>query len=157
MYLVLRVNRVMRLFAPPLIYCSFFHVPSGQMRRTLSIVFTLFFAIGPLTAVFGATDEARLPACCRRSGTHHCSMSDDAGPRTISGRTEPGHFITAPSHCPLYPHGTPAPSSHALASPLVGALLFSVQRHSSASTSIDVAGRIALRLSVRGPPHAALS
>ena len=78
-----------------------------KMRRALSICLIFFFAFGPLSAVFQAGEESRLPACCRRDGAHHCAMSEDALARIVqaSGAT---HVLTAPAHCPLYPGTAPA-------------------------------------------------
>src|SRR5579862_8624505 len=53
------------------------HVVSMQMRRPLAIIFALFFALGPLQAVFGESENLRLPACCRRNGVHHCEMNEE--------------------------------------------------------------------------------
>jgi hypothetical protein len=78
-----------------------------RMRRALSILLVLFFGFGPLAATLGASDDAGLPACCRRNGAHHCAMSDALQSWML--RTEsrmPG--FTAPSHCPLYPSASPA-------------------------------------------------
>jgi hypothetical protein len=50
------------------------------LRRLLSILLLAIFglpAISPLFAL-SATNETGLPACCRRSGTHHC-MNDLSG------------------------------------------------------------------------------
>lgn len=72
------------------------------MRRPLAVVFALFFAFGPLQVLFGAGEDLRLPACCRRHGAHHCEMSADAlsalGLGDSSTRT-----VRAPNTCPQYP------------------------------------------------------
>lgn len=48
------------------------------MRRTLSILMVLVFWMPALAPLFGAvgSDEASVPACCRRHGEHHCIMSE---------------------------------------------------------------------------------
>jgi hypothetical protein len=48
------------------------------MRRTLSILMVVVFWMPSLAPLFGATgsDEASVPACCRRHGQHHCTMSE---------------------------------------------------------------------------------
>lgn len=86
------------------------------MQRVLSILLVLFFGFGPLTAMLEVFDEARLPACCRTRGAHHCAMS--AALRGWMLRAEsrtPG--FTAPAHCPLYPGflGQATAPVHALA------------------------------------------
>ena len=72
------------------------------MRRSLSIFLMLLLGFGPLAATLEASDDARLPACCRRLGAHHCAMPDAliTSMARVESRTP---IVTAPSHCPLYP------------------------------------------------------
>jgi hypothetical protein len=88
------------------------------MRRALSTWLLLFFLLGPLTAVFSASDDARLPACCRRNGAHHCAMAA-AMRAQVANDTSPG--FSAPATCPLYPGVMSTlitPADALLASPL---------------------------------------
>ncbi|MGB6975414.1 MAG: hypothetical protein WBD67_12100 [Terracidiphilus sp.] len=72
------------------------------MRRTLSLILVLFFSLGPLAAGLQA-DDFRLPPCCRRNGAHHCAKSDAMIARMVQlSQGKPN--LTAPAHCPLYPH-----------------------------------------------------
>ena len=74
------------------------------MRRALSIWLLLLFGLGPLAAVLPASDDARLPACCRRNGAHHCAMTAQMAAvlaRMMAQDTTPG--FTAPATCPNYP------------------------------------------------------
>jgi hypothetical protein len=123
------------------------------MRRALTICLILFFGFGPLSAAFQESDESRLPACCRRHGTHHCAMSDFMMARmteTVSGQTT----FSAPSHCPLYPNGCGVPNASvdALAPSTNGLAVLLAEDHS------PVATRTAARMSQvrtrtdRGPP-----
>jgi len=122
------------------------------MRRALSILLTLFFAIGPLTPLFGETDDPRLPACCRRHGSHHCAMYEAALAQAISSSGQPAW--TAQSHCPLYPHGTLAPSSsaHALIAANVQTRTLLTGSHRLGERHVAPASRFFPNLSVRGPP-----
>ncbi len=45
------------------------------MRRGFSILLILFFGLGPLSAFVDGSEDASLPACCRRHGAHHCAMN----------------------------------------------------------------------------------
>jgi hypothetical protein len=85
------------------------------MRRVLAILLALAFGLGPFAAFLDADQEARLPVCCRRHGTHHCAMPGSPGTDDASGSVP---AIGAPAHCPLYPGSTPATTSpiHPLAS-----------------------------------------
>ncbi|HEY1767752.1 MAG TPA: hypothetical protein VGG26_08855 [Terracidiphilus sp.] len=69
------------------------------MRRSFSILLILFFGLGPLSATIEGSDDANLPACCRRHGAHHCAASMAMAP------AQPGSqpAVSAPLTCPYYP------------------------------------------------------
>ncbi|MGA3372851.1 MAG: hypothetical protein ABSC48_13925 [Terracidiphilus sp.] len=69
------------------------------MRRGLSLFLILFFGFGPLASALAASDESRLPPCCRRHGKHHCAMMVQMAAQAASGK--PG--FSAPMTCPLFP------------------------------------------------------
>jgi hypothetical protein len=73
------------------------------MRRVLAMLLVLFFGLGPLTATLQADEAARLPACCRRHGAHHCAMAGEIGGRTVASAANLKPAWSAPSRCPLYP------------------------------------------------------
>jgi hypothetical protein len=82
----------------------------ARMRRALSILFVLFFGLGPLAVLIDGADDASLPACCRRNGTHHCMMTDAMLARMVQAALSAPAF-TAPSHCPQFPaRGNAVPS-----------------------------------------------
>jgi len=120
------------------------------MRRGLSIFLVLFFGLGPLSAAFQASDDSRLPPCCRRHGAHHCVMSYARMAQAASGKP----ILTAPSHCPQYPSGSCVAVSpiHALAPSAESSPVLLAQDHS------PVAALAAARMSQlrthadRGPP-----
>ena len=130
----------------------------SQMRRALSISLILFFALGPFAAMLPASEDARLPPCCRRHGAHHCVMSMRVAAmmaQAASGRT----ILTVPATCPSFPSYTAATTTapQALTASPVSQPVLLAQRHSPA------AGRAAARLSQirtragRGPPASSLS
>src|SRR5580658_10862906 len=129
------------------------------MRRVLSILLTLFFGLGPLAATFGATDDARLPACCRTHGAHHCAMDEAAVAKAVLGNAGSTHFFTAPSHCPLYPCGAQAPSSsiHALAATRIAWLASSRSGNLLFQSASPFPSTQVRKHSVRGPPTPAFS
>jgi len=72
------------------------------MRRGLAIFLILLFGLSPLVAALSASDESRLPPCCRRHGAHHCAMAMRlAAMRAEVASGKP--FFTTPSTCPLFP------------------------------------------------------
>jgi len=80
------------------------------VRRAFSILFVLLFGLGPLAVLIDGEDDASLPACCRRNGTHHCVMSDAMLARMVQAALG-NHAFTSPSHCPQFPaQGNAAPS-----------------------------------------------
>jgi hypothetical protein len=68
------------------------------MRRLLAITLLLAFGSSLFVPLFAATadPDASLPACCRRHGTHHCTM------RMAATATDTAPAFNAPP-CPLYP------------------------------------------------------
>ncbi len=125
------------------------------MRRALAIFLILNFWLGPLTAIFPASEDSRLPPCCRRHGAHHCAMAMRMA--ALMAQASSGKPIfTAPLTCPLYPGCTALLPSiiPALAASTVSLPVLLAQPHSPA------AGRAAARLSQirtrtgRGPPAA---
>jgi hypothetical protein len=129
-----------------------------QMRRALSIFLVLFFSLGPLAATLGASEDTRLPACCRRLGAHHCAMSigEAARPAEVAGGQT---IVRAPSTCPAFPGATAATTSgpHALTSTPVGLPVLLAQTHSPAARrAIAKISQIRTR-SGRAPPASLLA
>lgn len=73
------------------------------MRRLLSILVIVVLGLPTLTLMLTGDEDARLPACCRRHGIHHCAMV--GAPGTTPG-TAP--VFQAPVRCPHYPSGPKA-------------------------------------------------
>jgi len=125
------------------------------MPRTLSILLILLFGLGPLAVTLSADDESRLPACCRRHGAHHCTMSAN-----MISAADPGvPNLKAPATCPYFPGYTVALNSMTLAlvPASVSLPVLLAESHS------PVAARAAARLSQirtranRGPPASSLA
>lgn len=70
----------------------------NRMRRILAAMLVLLFGFTPIAPAFAVNGDSQLPACCRRTGQHHCLMMSASGD---SGQTQ---LQNAPSHCPLFPH-----------------------------------------------------
>lgn len=86
------------------------------MRRWLSIFLVLLFGLWPLTGTLEASDDASLPACCRRHGAHHCAMAMQMAAMMAKAAQGATPMLTVPMSCPLFPgfvRGNSAPS-HAL-------------------------------------------
>jgi hypothetical protein len=44
------------------------------MRRLIALSLTVLFSLTLIAPLFASDTDANLPACCRRSGRHHCAM-----------------------------------------------------------------------------------
>jgi hypothetical protein len=73
------------------------------MRRGLSIFLVLVLGLGPLTGVLPASDDLRLPACCRRNGAHHCAMAAMMEHMLAHMPPVKGPAFSVPLTCPEYP------------------------------------------------------
>ena len=134
-------------------------VLSVQMRRVLSILLALFFGLGPLAATFEAQDDARLPACCRRNGAHHCDMTDTELARAAQAASPSAPVFSAPSHCPLYPTGASATNSpaHALTASAAKLYRSAAQNRVLADSQQVSSDSVSRAHTVRGPPAPAFS
>ncbi len=130
-----------------------------QMRRVLSIILVVFFGIGPLPASFGAGDDARLPACCRRHGAHHCAMSEITAEQMVSSNSGSGPFLSAPSRCPWYPDNSLATTSpvHALAGHFANSIASIVQTPVLTALEAPSCNGLIRTQVGRGPPTPSLT
>ena len=124
------------------------------MRRIVCLGMILLFWLGPLAAILPANAESRLPACCRRHGAHHCSMSGAMASMADQSSSGSTPALTAPARCSSYPGWMLASTEpvEALMASLTGMPVLLAKPHSPA------ASRAASRLSElrtranRGPP-----
>jgi hypothetical protein len=77
-----------------------------KMRRILSILLVLAFALGPLAPTLDASEDLSLPPCCRRHGAHHCAMAMRMGPMTENAATGTKPIVSVPLTCPDFPSPT---------------------------------------------------
>jgi hypothetical protein len=126
------------------------------MRRWISILLVLFFALCPLTGMLEASDDVRLPPCCRRHGSHHCTMATQLA-AMIAANTTPS--LSAPSSCPQFPGFMAGPStaSDALLASAARLPVLLVQAHSPAAARADAHPRPIRTHAGRGPPVSTLS
>jgi len=127
------------------------------MQRTLCAGLILFFWLGPIAAIFPASSEARLPACCRRNGAHHCAFTKAMAAQPALTGSSPA--LATPAHCSNYPACAPAATRPIEA--LVASSTALPRR--LAATHSHAASRAAVRLSElrtranRGPPTSHLA
>jgi hypothetical protein len=126
------------------------------MRRGLSILLILVFGLGPLSATLEASDDASLPACCRRHGTHHCAMTMRAAVSTpqVQSRSKP--TVSAPLTCPNYPGLAAVIASPVPALPASGACLAALPMQAVLPVTVPVTmlASFIRTHAGRGPPAA---
>ena len=73
------------------------------MRRSIALSLVLVFSWLLTAPLFAPDSEARLPACCRRNGKHHCMMhlTDQPGGKGAG-------FTSVAEKCPCLPESTGA-------------------------------------------------
>ena len=126
----------------------------SHMRRGASILLLLIFLFGPLAAALG-DDDASLPACCRRTGAHHCSMARLRAAILASGTP----IVTAPSTCPSYPgdNALTAAPLHGLAPAAAAEFSLPTAPHAPAAARAAARVSAARTRSSRAPPALAWS
>ena len=72
----------------------------NSMQRLLASLILCIVAWGPLSPLATATAGDPIPACCRRDGKHHCTMSGST--RTEMGATGV-YWSKTQSRCPMCP------------------------------------------------------
>jgi hypothetical protein len=123
------------------------------MRRGLAIFLILFFGLSPLAAALPASDESRLPPCCRHHGAHHCAMAMRMAAMTAEAASGKP-FFTAPSTCPSFPGYAAALTAaiDALAAAPASLPVLQAQQHSHAARRAAVCLSQIRTRAGRGPP-----
>lgn len=127
-----------------------------QMRRGFSIFLIMLFALGPLSVMVNGTDDAGLPACCRRHGAHHCAMALQMA--ATAQIADPRPSFTAPVTCPEYPGPVLAilMPAHAILTAAAGRRVQEVRGFAPVSSLLFVHARPGFTRAGRGPPAANL-
>lgn len=123
------------------------------MRRPLALLLILFFALGLLPGLLEATEDSRLPACCRRHGAHHCALSEEPQ-AALEQATRSTPAFTASATCPSFPGFALAFStpSHALAASGSWSPILVEQTRAPLAASADVCTTNIRTRSGRAPP-----
>ena len=132
----------------PSVYHSF------EVRRGFSILLVVIFSLGPLTTLSAASEDASLPACCRRNGEHHCAMGMQGAAVAMAVPTGAAPILDAPQQCPYYPqHATVRNSpAHAISVGSVGGPGLLVRQYQAAAIGSAPLLTPVTPLTGRGPP-----
>lgn len=119
------------------------------MRRILASLLLVLFGFSLIApATFASNADAKLPACCRRDGKHHCSM-------TASRAELPSGPAAQAAKCASFPSATALPASQVAAAPgVVRALFTGFVAHSVPGARTESLSRISYSQAgqKRGPP-----
>lgn len=127
-----------------------------MLRRLLSILLfwaTLFPTIAPALSA-GALGQSTLPACCRRGGTHHCTMSPEARALMLGEQDGSTRVSTPPGQCPYRQHSLVASHLQVFTARAAATHAAFLLREPSVATQAECLRRIAFDRShqLRGPP-----
>jgi hypothetical protein len=119
------------------------------MRRAAVISLLAAISYSLIAPLALAVPESNLPACCRRSGAHHCAMAEEASPATGPA------LQPAPQKCPLFPPATTTPGRVDIGSTKnAGASFTAIVSHLSTQPQAEAHCRVSFSRShqKRGPP-----
>ncbi len=127
------------------------------MRRLLAILLILVFGLPLISPLFalGGTDESKLPACCRKNGAHHCTMSDEQ----VAALTNGTQLPSLRSHCTMFPNASTAVNHQPLSFDRAALLFAEALSHPALHRQTEAWARVALAGArhKRGPPSIRLS
>jgi hypothetical protein len=127
------------------------------LKRLLSITLLLVFSLPLISPLFalGTGADARLPACCRMHGKHHCMMPVEE----LQDGSAGSRVAALESKCPLFPKAI-SPAPHQTLALNQSALMFAeVLSHPALHRQTEAWARVALEgaRQKRGPPSIRLS
>jgi len=124
------------------------------VRRSLAILLAVVFSWMLVLPAFASLTKSSLPACCRKSGQHHCMLQGWQSSRSTLT------FSAIKAKCPYCPQALSVAGQAQLGSPSTGAAIFAgLVRHPALSPQTEAAARISFYRSNqnRGPPSFLLS
>jgi hypothetical protein len=119
------------------------------VRRLLAISLLLLFSLPLIAPLFAlqADGGGTLPACCRRNGTHHCSMQ-------MPGKLQGMHLSAVRERCPANPKAATFMKRNDLSLQILTLALSAALVHSAEEAQAKAGARMALYRAQhqRGPP-----
>jgi hypothetical protein len=119
------------------------------VRRLLAISLLLLFSLPLIAPLFAlqADGGGSLPACCRRNGTHHCSMQ-------MPGKLQGMQLSAEREKCPAYPKAITFMKRNDLSLQTSTLLLSAALIHPAEEVQADARVQMALYQAQhqRGPP-----
>jgi hypothetical protein len=127
------------------------------MQRFGAILLLLVFGSFLSAPLLAATSDpySNLPACCKRSGKHHCMMR-----MTMERNLETTQVAAPADKCPFFPHSILIPSllNHPFVVQRFGLFYAAVQSHPAYHAQTEAQRRISFDRAKqkRGPPAESL-
>jgi hypothetical protein len=130
------------------------------MRRALSFVLPALLSYPLIAPIIIAKSDSNLPACCRRTGQHHCSMPASVSLETMGAdvtMADAGAPAIRPdlARCPNYPVATSFSGESRVASAANAQGIYaSLVSHPAIQTQTEARYRVSFSRSrqKRGPP-----
>jgi hypothetical protein len=120
------------------------------MPRASAILLLALFGFLLISPAVVADANSNLPACCRKDGKHHCSMTSPDESEESGGALQ-----SVRSKCPMFPGSAAAPAHSSAAAARPTDLFFaSLVGHPAAHAQTDAPYRVSFSRSLhkRGPP-----
>jgi hypothetical protein len=110
------------------------------LRKLLTILLLAFFGLPIVSPLFAesAMEAGRIPACCRRNGEHHCTMTATERNNLKQGE-DPSRFAAPPETCPYAPAAVVAIHTNLLAVPVSDRVFAALGSHTSGAGGVDAA------------------
>ena len=123
-----------------------------RMRRLIALALLCLSGFGSITSTLFAETGWQLPACCRKSGKHHCAMQMPTEVGGISQRSQL-QALAPKCGCPI-PESTAALYAHAGTLSAARVYYGLVLSHPAVPTQTEALRRISFTRSgqKRGPP-----
>jgi hypothetical protein len=119
------------------------------VRRSWAILLLAVFSLSLISPVVFASSDAKLPACCTRTGKHHCNSMSAAADLSD------GPALHARQQCPAYPKGGAVPvHSNAVLHSTSRTFFAAIQSHPAVHAQTEARYRTSFSRSrqKRGPP-----
>ncbi len=121
------------------------------MQRGFAILLLVLFSFLLISPMLTADDDSSLPACCRKGGQHHCSMTSMSEP---SDEASGLALKSSSAKCPLFPQTGAAPACGHCITPGAARFFAGIVSHPTAHAQIEAQYRVSFSRAgqKRGPP-----
>jgi hypothetical protein len=101
----MKIYSIVKLQSLKLVAMPFQPEYHGAMRRIPAILLVFVFSFSLIAPAVFSDAESNLPACCRRDGKHHCSMTSREMADVAVAPSSGSAVDALRARCPLFPSG----------------------------------------------------